>query len=112
MAGPFAYILAIVVFVIVLNFIVLFHRLRRDRYRRPGKAAIEEEKAAEWREKELRRRLDREQEDFEMRVELRNKTLELYEQVRRNAAEQEKEAAISGESSKSGSENDTTDAVG
>ena len=97
MANPFAYILAIVIFVIVLNFIMLFHRLRRDRYRRPGKAAVEEEKAAEWREKELQRRLDREQEDFAMRVELRNKTLELYEQVRRSAAERENGASEKGE---------------
>ena len=92
MAGAFAYIIAIVAFVIVLNFVMLFFRLRRDRYRRPSRAAIEEEEAAALREREIWRRIDREQEAAAVRVELRNQTLELYEEVRRRAALREKEA--------------------
>jgi len=94
MAGAFAYIIAIVAFVIVLNFVMLFFRLRRDRYRRPSRAAIEEEEAAALREREIWRRIDREQEAAAVRVELRNQTLELYEEVRRRAALREKEAGL------------------
>ena len=92
MPFPLATIVTIVVLVIVLNFVMLFIRLNRDRVRKPGRAAIEEEQAARWREKEMCRRLDREQEDAAHKVELRNKTLDLYEQVRRNAADREKAA--------------------
>ena len=93
MPGPFAYVIVLVVFVIAINFFMLFFRLRRDRYRKPGRASVEEAQAARWREKELQRRLDREQEEAAHRVELRNNTLALYDQVRRNAAAREKEAA-------------------
>jgi len=89
----FAYILAIIAFVIVLNFVMLMFRLRRDRYSKPNREAMEEEKAALLRDHEIRRRLDREEEDAAQRVELRNKTLELYDEVRRRAAAREKEAA-------------------
>jgi len=75
-------ILAVVFLVIILNFIMLFLRLKRDRIRRPSKDVMDEKKAAEWREKEIKRRLDREQEEAAERVELRNKTLALYEEVR------------------------------
>ena len=93
MQGAFAYLIAIVVIVIALNFIMLRKRLSRDRYRKPDKAAMEEEKAAVLREHEINRRLAREQEDAAEFIERRNKTLELYDQVRRNAAIREAEDA-------------------
>ena len=93
MGTAFAYILAIIAFVIVLNFVMLMFRLKRDRYNKPNKAAMEEEKAALIRDHQIRRRLDREEEDAAQRVELRNKTLELYDEVRRRAAAREKESA-------------------
>ena len=92
MGTAFAYILAIVAFVIVLNFVMLMFRLRRDRYQKPSREAIEEEKAVVLRDKEIRRRLEREENEALERVILRNKTLELYEEVRRRAAAREKEA--------------------
>ena len=46
MEGAFAYILAIVAFVIVLNFVMLMIRLKRDRYRKPAQPTVEEKKAA------------------------------------------------------------------
>jgi predicted Holliday junction resolvase-like endonuclease len=94
MPGAFAYLVALVFFVIALNFYFLYRRLRRDRYRKPGKQAMEEKIAAELRAREIQRRLDREQEDMANRVELRNKTLELYEIVRKNAALREKELLL------------------
>jgi len=83
MHSAFAYLVAIIAFVIVLNFFMLFMRLRRDRYKKPDKAAMEEERAAIHRHKEIQRRLDREQEEMAYRVEMRNKTLELYKEVRK-----------------------------
>ena len=86
MQGALVTLIAIVAFVIALNFMMLFFRLRRDRYRKPSKEVIEEEKAVVWRDKEIRRRLDREQEEAIRYVELRNQTLALYEECRRRAA--------------------------
>ena len=93
MGTALAYILAIVAFVIVLNFVMLMFRLRRDRYQKPNREAIEEEKAVVLRDNEIRRRLEREENEALERVILRNKTLELYDEVRRRAAAREKEAA-------------------
>jgi len=88
----FAYIIAIVAFVIVLNFVMLFIRLKRDRYQKPSKDIIEEAKAVVLRDKEIRRRISREQEDAARDVELRNNTLKLYDEVRRRAEVRERKA--------------------
>ena len=85
-------ILAIVVFVIALNFVMLTFRLRRDRYKRPSREALDEEKAAIVRDHEIKRRLEREEKEALEFVEKRNKTFELYEEVRRRAAAREQEA--------------------
>ena len=92
---PFALgsILAVVFLVIVLNFVMLFIRLKRDRVRRPSKEVMEEAKAVILRDNEIRRQLDREELEAAEYVELRNKTLELYEEVRRRAHTRELEAA-------------------
>jgi len=91
MNGIFAFLLVIVFLVISINFFMLYRRLRRERPGKPGKAAMQEKEAAKWRGREIQRRLDCEQEEAVRRVELRNKTFELYEQVRRKAAAAEKE---------------------
>jgi len=92
MDGAYAFLIAIVFFVIVLNFFMLFMQLRRNRSPKTGRVAMDEKKAAELRAKEIQRRLDREQEDAARQVELRNKTLDLFDQVRKNAAEAERES--------------------
>ena len=92
MEAAFVYILAIVAFVIVLNFVMLMFRLRRDRYKKPSREALDEERAAIVRDHEIKRRLEREENEAIEFVEKRNKTFELYEEVRRRAAAREKEA--------------------
>ena len=91
MSGIFTFLLTIIFLVISINFFMLYRRLRRDRPGKIGKAAMQEKEAAEWRGREIQRRLDREQEEAAKRVELRNKTFELYDQVRKKAAAAEKE---------------------
>ena len=86
-----AVIIAVVFFVVAINFYMLFVRLRKDRRPKIDRAAPGEAEASKWRDKEIIRRLDSEQADAARRVELRNKTLGLYEQVRRNAADRENE---------------------
>ena len=105
MKNTFVFLIAIVFLVLALNFLMLFIRLRKER--RPGrnkKAALEEKDAVIWRNKEIQRMLDYEQETAEREVELRNRTLELYEQVRRNAAVEE----VSGLDSELGPKNSDT----
>ena len=82
MKGTYAFLIAVVFFIVAANFFILFIRLKRDRPRKVTKAAMEEKEAALWRDKEIQRRLDREQEEAEKYLERRNKTLELYDQVR------------------------------
>ena len=107
MQGAFVYIIAIVAFVITLNFVMLFIRLRRDKYRKPSRETLEEAKAAELRDREIKRRLNREEEDALHQVELRNKTLDLYMAVRRRAAEREREATENQESAGETNEDDS-----
>jgi len=59
-----------------------------------NRAAVEEAKQALWRDKEIARRIEREQDDALERVKLRNETLAMYDEVRRRAAERESEGAI------------------
>jgi len=81
----YAFLIAIVFFIIAINFFLLFIRHKRDLPRKIDKAAMEEDEAVLWRDKEIQRRLDREQEEAEEYLERQNKTFELYEQVRKNA---------------------------
>jgi len=92
MQGALAVLLAVITFVIVLNFVMLFFRMRRDKYNKPSKEILEEKKAVLLRDSEIRRRLDREQEDAVKFVQKRNRTLDLYDEVRRRAAAREREA--------------------
>jgi len=83
------FLIAIVFFIVAINFFMLFFRLKKEGHHKTDRKAPGEAEASKWRAKEIQRRLDREQEDAVRRVELRNKTLELYEQVRKNAENEE-----------------------
>ena len=61
--------------------------------KRTDRAAAEEAAQAIWRDKEVARRIEREQDDALERVKLRNETLAVYEEVRRRAAARESEGA-------------------
>jgi len=84
--GP---LIAIVFIVIAINFVMLYIRLKRDFPKKTTKNILEENEAAVIRDRAIHQKIEREQEDAEQRVMLRNKTLELYEEVRRNAEKNE-----------------------
>jgi len=86
-----AYLFVLIFFVVALNFYIFIFRNRRNNKRRITKAAIEEAKQALWRDKEIARRIEREQSDAYERVQLRNETLAIYEEVRKRAAARESE---------------------
>jgi len=82
-----AYLFAIIGFVLALNIYFMFVRFRRgSRRRRVTRASVDEAKQALWRDKEIARRIEREDEDALERVKLRNETLALYDEVRRRHA--------------------------
>jgi len=86
MIPAFGSVVALVFIVIIVNFIMLYIRLKRDFPRKSGKKVPEEEEAMALRENEIQRRLALEKEAAERYLEQRAKTWELYEQVRKNAA--------------------------
>ena len=77
------YLFAILGILIVANFYFLYKRSRKSR--NVGKEATARREETVKRHDALIRRLDREQEEAARRVELRNKTLEMYDQVRKQA---------------------------
>ena len=83
------YLLLIIGIVLVGNFYIFYSRYKKNSA--SAKRDIDSRNIAERHHEELKRRLDREQEDAARRVELRNKTLEMYEQVRRQAENPEDE---------------------
>ena len=85
-------LLAIVVIFLLINAVFWFRRYRR--YIKPVKKAEPEEQAMARRAHEIQRRFNREHEDALKRVELRNSTLALYEQVRKNAEARERQEAL------------------
>ncbi|MCL2227513.1 MAG: hypothetical protein FWB97_07795 [Oscillospiraceae bacterium] len=89
MESAFAFTIVILFFVVVLNFVMLYMRLKRDKKRKPTSPTMEEEQAALHRHREIQFRIDREQEQLAYRVEMRNKMLDLFEEVRRKSAEDE-----------------------
>ena len=84
------YLFAIIAIVIVANFYMLFKRSKRGR--NVGKDVAAKRVASVKNYDDLKRKLDFEQQDAIRRIELRKKTWEMYEQVRKQAEEQEKEA--------------------
>ena len=85
-------ILAIVAIFLLVNAVFWFRRYRR--YIKPVKKAEPEEQAMIRRQNEIQRRFNREHEEALKRIELRNSTLALYEQVRKNAAARERQEAL------------------
>jgi len=82
-----AYVFAILLLVVALNLFFVLRRLRSVRGRkRTTKLPPDEVKQAIWRDKEVQRRIEREQEDAYERVTLRNETLAYYETVRKRHA--------------------------
>ena len=96
MDGSVVYIFAIVFVVLALNIYFLTSRMRRDnnRRKRMTRAAVDEAKQALWRDKEVARRIAREQEDALERVLLRNETLALYEEVKRRHAKDDEQESM------------------
>ena len=95
MQGLYTSMVAIVFIVIAINFFVLFLRFKKNRFHKIVTPAKEEKEAALLRDRVIMNRLQCEQDEAARYVELRNKTLDLYEQVRRNAAAAEAEAQAS-----------------
>ena len=92
MGNNVGYLFAIVFFVIAVNIYIVASRLRKTPKRRKmNRAAVDEAKQALWRDREVARRVEREDEDAYERHKLRNETLALYDEVRRRAAEREDE---------------------
>ena len=77
------YLFAVIGILVVANFYLLFKRGKKGR--NVGKDATAERVATVKRHDDLVRQLDLEQMDAARRVELRNKTLDMYEEVRRKA---------------------------
>lgn len=81
------YLVAIIFLVLALNLYITFRRISRTNKSinksKKSRLRLDEEKHAIWRDKEIARRIAREQEDAIERVHLRNETLAFYEEVRR-----------------------------
>jgi len=89
------YIFIIVFLVLAINMFFVAKRLRStDRRPKRNRVAVEEAKQAIWRDKEIARRIAREQEDALERVMLRNETLALYDEVRKRATARDAEGAL------------------
>ena len=84
MEGNVGYLIAIVFLVLALNLYITFKRISQTKKRsRKNRIELDEEKQAVWRDKEIARRIAREQDDYVERIKLRNETLAFYEEVRR-----------------------------
>jgi len=95
MNASIVYIFAIIFIVLAINIFFLALRTGRgNRYKRMNRVAVDEAKQALWRDNEIIRRIEREQEGALERVKLRNETLALYDEVRRRAALRESEGAL------------------
>jgi len=82
--GNVGYLIAIVFLVLALNLYITFKRISQTKKRsRKNRIELDEEKQAVWRDKEIARRIAREQDDYVERIKLRNETLAFYEEVRR-----------------------------
>ena len=83
------YLFIVIAILVVVNFYMLFKRNRKSR--NIGKEASKEREESVKRYDNLVRKLSHEQEEAARRVELQNKTFDMYDQVRRHAAETETE---------------------
>jgi len=85
--GNVGYLVAIVFLVLALNIYITFKRIsstkKRNNSNRRTRVELDVEKQAIWRDKEIARRIAREQDDYLERIKLRDETLAFYEEVRR-----------------------------
>jgi hypothetical protein len=85
-----AYIFAIVLVVLVINVFIIRAQFRKGnsavKKRRTDRVALSEAEQALWRDKEVARRIEREQDGAYERVMLKNETLAIYDEVRRRHA--------------------------
>jgi len=90
MDGSIAFIFAIVVVVLAINVFIIRAQFRKGnshvRRRRKDREVLGEPEQAKWRDKEVARRIVREQDGAYERVMLKNETLALYDEVRRRHA--------------------------
>jgi len=95
MNASIVYIFVIIFIILAINIFFLAVRTGKGtRYKKMNRVAVDEAKQALWRDNEIARRLEREQEGALERVKLRNETLALYDEVRRRAAMRESEGAL------------------
>jgi len=95
MNASIVYIFAIIFIILAINIFFLAVRTGKGtRYKRMNRVAVDEAKQALWRDNEINRRIAREQEDAVERVNLRNETLALYDEVRRRAELRESEGTL------------------
>ena len=88
MEGSVGYLFAIVFVVVAINLYMVTARMRRgNRRKKMNRIAVDEAKQALWRDREIERRLEREQDGALERVKLREETLALYDEVRRRHAD-------------------------
>jgi len=91
MDNSVAYLFAIIFVVLALNIYFLSSRMRgSSRRKKMNRVAVDEAKQALWRDREIERRIEREQDGANERVKLREETLALYEEVRRRHAEKDR----------------------
>jgi len=92
MDSSVGYLFAIIFFVLALNFYLMVIRRNRGKKRRKRMSRVEydEAKQALWRDREIERRIEREQHGANERVKLREETLALYDEVRKRHAERER----------------------
>ena len=72
---------------LLFNVIIIFSKSRKARQQM--KQIKDERIAAQKREQSLKNDLHKEQKEAERRIELQNKTFELYDQVRKNAEQEQ-----------------------
>lgn len=90
MDATVAVLVVIIFFVLILNFYFLFIRMRRTPKRKKMNSIMRDEaKQALWRDREIERRIAREQDDALERVKLKEETLALYEEVRNRHADED-----------------------
>lgn len=86
MSPAFGPILALVVMILLINFVFLYMRSKRNWRRRSARRAMTEKEARKIRTAELNRKFEEEFEEAEEYLERRRKTWALYEEVRKRAA--------------------------
>ena len=78
-------VIGVVVIILIMNFVALYLRMKKTKslYGRRGKKAPREDMAAIIRDREVQRRIDLEQDRYAKHLDRRNKTWEMYEEVRK-----------------------------